>query len=77
MRTQRVGMLHIALSHIYRLQRLERLHNDPFDRMIIAQALEEQLPVVTADKILLNTMSISYGSHHKASATWILFNHTY
>lgn len=28
---------------------LPRLHNDPFDRMIIAQALAEGLTVMTSD----------------------------
>ena len=50
MRAQRVDMLPLALHHIYRLERLERLHNDPFDRIFIAQALEEQLTVITADR---------------------------
>ena len=27
-------------------------HRDPFDRLLIAQALEEDLPVLSADEIL-------------------------
>jgi PIN domain nuclease of toxin-antitoxin system len=26
-------------------------HRDPFDRMLIAQSLEEKLPVITADRV--------------------------
>lgn len=40
------------------LRRLSRItplldphHGDPFDRLLIAQALEEKLPVVTADPV--------------------------
>jgi len=28
------------------------LHRDPFDRMIVSQALAEQLPVLSSDKAL-------------------------
>jgi PIN domain nuclease of toxin-antitoxin system len=30
---------------------MEYLHRDPFDRIIIAQSLSEELPVVSSDKI--------------------------
>ncbi len=29
-------------------------HRDPFDRMIVAQAMTESVPVVTADRVLLD-----------------------
>jgi len=31
---------------------LAQLHKDPFDRLLIAQALEEPLTLVTADAVL-------------------------
>jgi PIN domain nuclease of toxin-antitoxin system len=36
-------------DHAFRLFNLPRLHPDPFDRQIIAQALTEDIPVVTPD----------------------------
>lgn len=36
--------------HLARLERLPRLHGDPFDRFLIAHALSDDLPVLTADR---------------------------
>jgi PIN domain nuclease of toxin-antitoxin system len=44
-------MLDIRMAHVGRVETLELHHRDPFDRLLIAQALEEELPVVTADPI--------------------------
>ena len=44
-------MLDIKIAHVGRVETLASHHGDPFDRMLIAQALEENLPVVTADPI--------------------------
>ena len=38
------------LDHIYSLARLPGHHSDPFDRLLIAQALFEGLTIVTKDK---------------------------
>ena len=49
---QRVNDLHLLTiepSHIYSLADLPLHHKDPFDRLIIAQALAEKLTVVSAD----------------------------
>jgi PIN domain nuclease of toxin-antitoxin system len=43
--------LPIALPHILRTQTLPFHHRDPFDRMMIAQAMEEGLTIVTRDRI--------------------------
>lgn len=43
-------VLTITLPHILGLQKLPPLHNDPFDRMLIAQAQEENLTLITTDK---------------------------
>jgi PIN domain nuclease of toxin-antitoxin system len=40
----------IEFQHGERAGALPPLHNDPFDRMLIAQALTEELVLVTADK---------------------------
>ena len=42
--------LPLRLAHIGRVQRLPLHHRDPFDRMMIAQALEENLTIVTRDR---------------------------
>ena len=34
-----LNVLNIALTHIYQLQALPLHHNDPFDRLIIAQSV--------------------------------------
>lgn len=39
----------IELSHLLQLQQLPYHHKDPFDRLIISQALAENLPVATKD----------------------------
>ncbi len=41
--------LPINLSHTYRLSHLPLHHRDPFDRLLITQAQEEDLPVLSAD----------------------------
>ena len=42
-------ILPISPSHTLRLSKLEFLHKDPFDRMIISQSLEENLAVIGKD----------------------------
>jgi PIN domain nuclease of toxin-antitoxin system len=44
-------MLDIQMAHVGRVETLDPHHGDPFDRLLIAQALEEKLPVVTADPV--------------------------
>jgi PIN domain nuclease of toxin-antitoxin system len=43
-------ILPIDLKHIDRLSRLPLFHRDPFDRLIIAQSLENDLTVMTRDR---------------------------
>ena len=43
-------ILSIELKHIDRLSRLPPFHRDPFDRLIIAQSMEENLTVMTRDR---------------------------
>ncbi len=42
-------LLPIAVSHAARVIEMPFHHRDPFDRLIIAQALEEGIPVVSTD----------------------------
>ena len=44
-------MLDIGLAHLGRVESLARHHGDPFDRLLVAQSLEESVPIVTADPI--------------------------
>jgi PIN domain nuclease of toxin-antitoxin system len=45
----RIGFLPITIDHLLALERLPMHHRDPFDRILIAQSLEEKLPIVTSD----------------------------
>lgn len=45
----RIETLAIELNHLLAFEGLGLHHRDPFDRMLIAQAMEEKLPIVTAD----------------------------
>lgn len=49
LRINRIGLLPIELKHIFEVTRLSLHHRDPFDRLLIAQALTEGLPIVSAD----------------------------
>ena len=42
-------LLPASLAHMGRLIHMPRHHGDPFDRLMIAQAQEENLTIVTAD----------------------------
>jgi PIN domain nuclease of toxin-antitoxin system len=42
--------LPITLVHVARVQSLPFHHRDPFDRMMIAQAMEEGMTIVTRDR---------------------------
>ena len=45
-------ILPIHLRHTLRVAGLPNLHRDPFDRLLVAQALVEELTIVTADSQL-------------------------
>ncbi len=47
----RFKALDVSLSHIGRVETLDRIHGDPFDRLLVAQALEDGLTIVTADPV--------------------------
>jgi PIN domain nuclease of toxin-antitoxin system len=44
--------LPITLEHAMRVADLPPLHRDPFDRILIAQALVEDVPLLTADHLI-------------------------
>src|SRR5256885_7624160 len=51
-RTNGFRILPIEVQHLQRLIALPLHHRDPFDRLIVAQALSEQIPIVSGDKAL-------------------------
>jgi PIN domain nuclease of toxin-antitoxin system len=44
-------VLSITFVHLRRFGILPALHRDPFDRMMIAQALAEGIPIATGDRV--------------------------
>lgn len=44
-----ISLLPIEFRHVMRVAQLPFHHRDPFDRLLAAQALEEGLPLVSAD----------------------------
>ena len=45
-------LLDIKPAHVVRVETLPPLHKDPFDRLLVAQALEEPLTLITSDQVL-------------------------
>ena len=48
----RIPTLAIRIGHIRKLAGLPELHQDPFDRILVAQALAEGLTLLTKDSML-------------------------
>ena len=47
--SESIGELSVRWTHTLRLEQLPAIHADPFDRLLIAQAIEESLTLVTRD----------------------------
>jgi PIN domain nuclease of toxin-antitoxin system len=45
-------ILHVSLRHTELVSSLPFHHKDPFDRMLVAQAMAEHIPIVSADDAL-------------------------
>jgi PIN domain nuclease of toxin-antitoxin system len=50
MREEAFVLLPISLSHLRAIGDMPLHHRDPFDRLLIAQALTEGIPIATADR---------------------------
>jgi PIN domain nuclease of toxin-antitoxin system len=50
MKLNSIHSLPISLLHLNQLIDLPFHHRDPFDRLLIAQAISEKLPIITRDK---------------------------
>ncbi len=46
-----MDLLHITVDHLTELTKLPFHHRDPFDRLIIAQAIVENLPILSIDSV--------------------------
>jgi prevent-host-death family protein len=44
-----IQLLPIEVEHCARLAHLPPLHKDPFDRLMVCQALHERIPLISAD----------------------------
>ena len=49
-RADGMAALPLRAAHVYALRDLPRLHRDPFDRLLVAQAVVEDALLVTADE---------------------------
>jgi PIN domain nuclease of toxin-antitoxin system len=47
-----LGRLAIKRSHVWKVRELDFHHKDPFDRLLVAQALEEDVTMVSSDRDL-------------------------
>ena len=45
-----IDILNITVKHLTKLTTLPFHHKDPFDRLIIAQGLVEDLPIISIDR---------------------------
>jgi PIN domain nuclease of toxin-antitoxin system len=50
MTSQNFQPLPIQISHALQVSSLPDIHQDPFDRLLVAQSLLEDLPILTGDK---------------------------
>jgi PIN domain nuclease of toxin-antitoxin system len=50
----KIATLPIRLDHLIAYENLPLHHRDPFDRMLIAQGIKEELPIITADRNFQN-----------------------
>ena len=49
--TNQIEILPITMSHVFALGNLPSHHKDPFDRLLIAQAIVEDTALVTGDRM--------------------------
>lgn len=46
-----IEALPVMLDHALKVETLPMHHSDPFDRILIAQSIEEGLPIITSDPV--------------------------
>jgi PIN domain nuclease of toxin-antitoxin system len=55
-------ILPLDFEHIIELNNLEQIHKDPFDRIIISQAISEKFIIISKDS--------NFGSYKKVQILW-------
>jgi PIN domain nuclease of toxin-antitoxin system len=50
LRLNGIELLPIAVEHVNQVVTMPFHHRDPFDRLLVAQAMVEQIPIVSADE---------------------------
>jgi PIN domain nuclease of toxin-antitoxin system len=58
--TQGMRYLPIGYKDVADLAKLPAIHKDPFDRIILAQALQNKMPLVTSDRKMLQDPDIRF-----------------
>ena len=53
-RGNKIDIMPIELNHLCQLENLPYFHRDPFDRLVIAQAISENIPILGIDKAFDN-----------------------
>jgi PIN domain nuclease of toxin-antitoxin system len=53
MQALRMQSLSITLDHAFAMRSLPAHHNDPFDRLLVAQAQIESMTIVTKDRLIM------------------------
>jgi PIN domain nuclease of toxin-antitoxin system len=56
-----IQSLSIQMSHALNTYHLPQLHRDPFDRMLVAQSMVEEIPILTRDPAI---------SQYKVETIW-------
>lgn len=46
------GYLAVGLFHVYQVAKLPLIHKDPFDRLLVSQAIVEGMTLVTKDRVI-------------------------
>ena len=62
-----IELIQINYEHLLSLSKLPTYHSDPFDRLIIAQAIAEDLILVTKDKVWRNIRSNNNGNKKRVT----------
>ena len=47
----RIRILQLSVDHLCKFESLPLYHRDPFDRILIAQCIEEDWPIITSDPV--------------------------
>ncbi|NJL53354.1 MAG: type II toxin-antitoxin system VapC family toxin [Hydrococcus sp. SU_1_0] len=55
-----LNLLPIEVNHIYALSNMANHHKDPFDRLIIAQSIVENIDLLSVDQVFDRYFSQSY-----------------